>query len=352
MSDVLQLQAEIAESIAARINKLIDRENHSPRARQVHPQAYEAFLKGNFFRDKMTPAGLLKSIELFSRAIDLDPTFAQAYADLSQSYFFVGIFGMAPSSEVFPKAKGAASTAIELDEKVTAAHSAMAAVHILYDWDWRKAEAECRRAVELSPHDPVMRVHLADFMSIQGHHAVAIAQFRQALAMDPISRVFLGHFGLILYRARRYSEAIEQCQNALEVDPAYVNAMWFLALSLERVGRLPESVAVLQRAVEISNGGLHYRALLGWAYALAGEADKAIETIDDLATQAKNRYVSPFDVGIVYLGLQDTASVFHWLEEAYRERVFRLIELTLPMFDGVRSDPRWKDLVARIGLSQ
>jgi TolB-like protein/Flp pilus assembly protein TadD len=248
LCDVLQLQAEIAESIAGRINKLVDSAQDLGGTRHVDPLAYEAFLKGNFFRDKMTPPALEKSIDFFRQATDHDPTFAQAYADLShlsQSYFFLGVFGMAPAREVFPKAKAAAAKALELDETVTAAHNALAAVHILYDWDWRKAEEECRRAAQLSPRNPVARVHMADFMSIQGRHNEAIAEFRQALPMDPISRVYLGHFGLILYRARRYDEAIEQCTKALEVDP-YANAMWFLALSLEKKGRLSDSVAMLE----------------------------------------------------------------------------------------------------------
>jgi TolB-like protein/Tfp pilus assembly protein PilF len=350
LSDVLQLQAEIAESIAGRINKLVESERKSRPPRQVHPQAYELFLKGNFFRDKMTPAALDSSIDFFTRAIALDPSFAQAYADLSQSYFFQGVFGIAPARDVFPKAKAAAVQALELNEAVTTAHTALATVHILYDWDWAKAEVECRRALQLSPQDPLVRVHMADFMSIQGRHDEAITEFRQALAMDPISRVFLGHFGLILYRARRYDEAIEQCRKALDIDATYANAMWFEALSLEKQGRLAESIGVLNKACEASGGGLHYRALLVRAYALSGERQKALEISEELQAQSKSRHVSPFDIGVVYLGLADRASAFRWLEQAYEQRVFRLIELTMPMFDDVRSDPRWKDLVGRIGL--
>ena len=234
--------------------------------------------------------------------------------------------------------------------RVTCAHNALAAVHILYDWDWPGAEAECRRALQLSPGSPVARVHMADFMSIQGRHDEAVAEFRRALALDPVSRVYLGHFGLILYRARRYDEAIEQCQKALDVDPNYANALWFLALSLESKGQLAESIAILQKALDVSGGDLHYRALLGRAYALAGERGIAVAAAQELEALAKKIYVSPFDVALVYLGLGEKTLGFQWLEEAYSQRVFRLIELTMPMFDDIRSDPRWEDLVARIGL--
>ena len=235
LHDVLQLQAEIAEDIASQIHKLVDPGQHpSVPARKVHPQAYEACLKGIFFRDKMTPADLAKSTAHFTQAINLDPGFAQAYANLSQAQFYLGLFGMGPASELFPKAKASAVKALELDETVAAAHNALAAGHILYEWDWAGAEAECLRALQLSPNDSVTHVHLADYMSIQERHDEAIAEYKLALELDPISCIYIGFFGLILYRARRFDEAIAQCQKALEINPNYANALWFLALSLDR----------------------------------------------------------------------------------------------------------------------
>src|SRR5262249_52202920 len=150
LREVLQLQNEIAESIAIQIDKAIDIGPASLPA-QIHPQAYETRLKGNFFRDRMTPADLEKSIGHFAEAIRLDPGRAEAYADLSQSYFYQGVFGITPSGEAFPKAKAAALKALELNGAVAGAHNALAAIHILYDWDWVAAEAECRRALQLSP---------------------------------------------------------------------------------------------------------------------------------------------------------------------------------------------------------
>jgi TolB-like protein/Flp pilus assembly protein TadD len=352
LREILELQSEIAESIASHIHKVIDPGLQSrvvvPR---VDPQAYEACLKGKFFRDKLTPADLDKSTEFFAEAIGIDPAYARAYAELSQSYFYMGLFGISPCSEVFPKAKASAVKALELDETVAAAHNALAAIHVLYDWDWVAAEAECRRAVKLSPGDSATRAHLADYMSIRARHEEAIAEFKRALELDPISPVRRGFFGLLLYRARRYDESIAQCERALEIDPNYANALWFLALSLEQKGQLTESIAKLEKAVGLS-GGAHHRALLGRAYALAGEKTKAMEMLDELKKLSQQRYVSPFDIAVVYVGLGDLSSAFQWLEEAYRQRVFRIIELTLPMFDSLRSDWRWQDLVRRIGLPQ
>ena len=352
LCDILQLQAEVAQSIATQIHKLIDPEHAYPeRARQVHPQAYEACLKGNFFRDKMTPDDLEKSIEFFNRAIDLDPAYAGAYGELSRTYFYVGLFGIGHPGEMFPKARANAAKALELDETVASAHIALAAVHIFYDWDWAAAEAESKRAVELSPGESVTHAHFADYLSIMGRHSEAIAAYSRVLDLDPISRVYIGHFGLILYRARRYDESIAQCQKALEIDPQYANGLWFLALSLEQKGDLPGAIAKLEKAVNLSQGP-HYRALLGRAYALAGEKCKALEILDELKALSQRRYVSPFDIAVVHVGLDDLTSAFQCFEEAYQQRVFRIIELTMPMYDSLRSDPRWQNLVRRVGLPQ
>ena len=350
LHDILQLQAEIAEDIASQIHKLVDRGQHpSVPARKVHPHAYEACLKGIFFRDKMTPADLAKSTDHFTQAINLDPGYAQAYANLSQAQFYLGLFGMGPAGELFPKAKASALRALELDETVAAAHNALAAVHILYEWDWAGAEAECMRALQLSPNDSVTHAHLADYMSIQERHDEAIAEFKLALELDPISCMYIGFFALILYRARRFDEAIAQCHKALEINPNYANALWFLALSLEQKGQLAESIEKFEKAFSLG-GGPPCRALLGRAYALAGERAKAESILAELKSLSHQQYISPFDIAVVYAGLGDLTSTFQLLEQAYQQRVFRIIELTFPMFDNLRPDPRWQDLVRRIGL--
>jgi tetratricopeptide (TPR) repeat protein len=142
-----------------------------------------------------------------------------------------------------------------------------------------------------------------------------------------------------------------QCRRALEIDPNYANALWFLALSLEQKGELREAIASLEKAVSLTHGS-YYQALLGRAYAVAGERTKALEILDELKASSQGRYVSPFDIAVVYVGLGDLTSAFQWFEEAYQQRTWRTIELTMPMFDNLRSDPRWQDLVRRIGLTQ
>jgi tetratricopeptide (TPR) repeat protein len=294
----------------------------------------------------MTPADLAKSTAYFTQAITLDPAYAE---DLSQAQFYLGLFGMGPASELFPKAKASAVRALELDETVASAHNALAAVHILYEWDWAGAEAECIRALQLSPNDSVTHVHWADYMSIQERHDEAIAEYKLALELDPMSCMYIGFFGLILYRARRFDKAIAQCQKALEINPYYANALWFMALSLEQKGQLAESIKNFEKAFSLG-AGPPCRALLGRAYALAGERTKAESILEELKTLSKQQYISPFDLAVAHAGLGDLTSTFKLLEEAYQQRVFRIIELTFPMFDNLRPDPRWQDLVRRIGI--
>jgi tetratricopeptide (TPR) repeat protein len=186
-------------------------------------------------------------------------------------------------------------------------------------------------------------------MSIQSRHDEAIAEASKALESNPISRVSLGHLGLLLYRARRYDEAIAQCQKTLDIDPHYCNAMWFMALAQEQKGQLSLSIANLEQSVSLCGGPL-FLALLGRAYALSGERTKALEILDRIKTLSHQTYVSPFDIAVIQIGVGDLTSAFEQLEEAYRQRVFRLVELTMPMFDNLRPDPRWKNLVRRIGL--
>ena len=350
LRDVLQLQADIATDIASHIHRLLEPvDRPSVPARHVNPQAYEACLRGIFYRDKMTPADLATSIGCFTQAIELDPAYAQAHANFAQSYFYLGVFGVGPSTELFPKAKANAIRALALDESISIAHNALAAVHVLYEWDWASAEAECMRAVQLNPGDSQTHVHLADYMSIQARHDQAIVEMTRGLELDPMSRVNRAFFGLVLYRARRYDESIAQCLKAIEIDPYYPNALWFLSLSLEQKGQFTASIGELEKAVNLAPAP-YFRALLARAHALGGDRLKAQRILEDLHTLSRRQYVSPFDFAVIHYGLGDLTSTFHWLGEAYQQRVFRIVELTLPMFDGLRSDPRWQDLVKRIGL--
>ena len=349
LGDVLKLQGEVAEAIAGQIQIKLTPQEHAilARARPINPQAYEAYLAGNYFRNKMEGG---KSIELFTRAIELDPAYAQGYAGLSMSYVYLGIFGLRPSGEVYPKARAAAMKALELDETVAEAHLTLADVKKGYDWDWVGAEAAYKRALELNPSYSMAHALYADYLSKMRRHEEAIAEARQARKLDPISVHTNVVLGMTLYRARRYDEAMGACQKALELDPNDPYALWFQALADEQKHQLPEAIAKLKKAVSLSGAPL-FRALMANAYALAGERSKALNVLDELKVLSKRGYVSPLDFAVVYTGLGDRDSAFQWLEKAYQERTMRIQELPEPLFDSLRSDPRFPDLMRRIGLS-
>jgi TolB-like protein/Tfp pilus assembly protein PilF len=353
LGDVLTLQGEVAQAIADQIQvKLTSKEHASlARVRPINPQAHEAYLKGSFFRNKWTEEGLDKSIQYLSEAIELEPAYVHGYAGLSHSYCALGIFGIRPAREVYPKAKAAATKALELDETVAEAHISLADVKKGYDWDWPGAEAEYKRGLNLNPSCAIGHMWYADYLSKMGRHADAIAAAIRARELDPISVDSNAFLGFILYRARRYDEALKACQKAVELDPYHPEGHWFLALPHEQRRELREAIAELKKAVRFSGGGAPYLALLGRAYALAGERTKASSVLDELRTLSDKRYVSPLDFAIVYTGLGDRNSAFHWLENAYHERTMRIQELPQPIFDSLRSDPRYHDLMRRTGLS-
>ena len=174
----------------------------------------------------MTPADLATSIGCFTQAVELDPASRSGARNFAQSYFYLGVFGVGPSTELFPKAKANAITALALAEFISIAHNALAAVHVLYEWDWASAEAECMRAMQLNPGDSQTHVHLADYMSIQARHDQAVVEMTRGLLIGiPMSRVNRAFVGLVLYRARWYDESIAQCLKAIEIDPYYSNAL-------------------------------------------------------------------------------------------------------------------------------
>jgi TolB-like protein len=233
LRDVLSLQVEVAQDIAHQIHRVLDPVEASVGVpRQIDPPAYEAYLKGNFFRDRINPLDLEKSIRFYTQAIDLDPTCARAYGALARCHLFVGIAGLRHPVEVFRNVRMNALKAIELDETVAASHIALASVNVFDSWDWAAAEAESRRAVELNPGDPTTHGHLGDYLSIRGRHVEAIEAAHRALELAPNAPEYNNWLALFYYRARRYDESISQCRKALAMDPHLVNVLWFLALSL------------------------------------------------------------------------------------------------------------------------
>jgi TolB-like protein/DNA-binding winged helix-turn-helix (wHTH) protein len=348
--DILALQGEVARAIARSIKiKLTPGEQTGlTRTRRVSPEAYEAYLKGDFFLHMLAP-GIARSIEYFKQAIKLDPLQSEAYAGLAEALCYEGIFGLRPSAETFPEARTAALKALELDPSNASAHNALANVKQGYDWDMAGAEVEYERAVQLNPRHLIARMWYAEYLTRARRFEEAIAEAGHAVELDPISPLSLGGRGMVFFRSRRYDEAIQSSQKALDLEPARVNALWWEGLSYAGKGDFPKAIAALTKAVGMSDGPL-FRALLGHVYGRAGDKAKALGILDELTRMAKHRFVSPMDFAILYAGMGDTNLTFQWLEKAYQSRETRIHELRSMEFDSVRSDPRYADLMRRIGL--
>jgi tetratricopeptide (TPR) repeat protein len=350
LADVLALQSEVARAIASQIEiKLTPKQQTSlARTRRVNPEAYEAFLRGNFALHQGM-RGLNKSIEFFTQAIKIDPSQADAHVGLAQALCYVGIFGVRPSAETYPEARVAALKALELDESSAGAHSVLAGIKQGYDWDLAGANVEYQRALQLKPSDLRTRLYYAEYLSRMGRHDEAVGESRRALTLDPVSPLGHNNLAMLLWRAHRYDEAIRESQQAIELDPNFVNAFWWQGLAHAGKRDFPKSIACLKQAISLNDGPL-FQALLGHVYGRAGERAKALSILEGLSTMSKQRYISPVDFAVVYAGLGDVDSTFHWLEKAYQTRTTRIHELPQPYYDSLRSDPRYADLMRRVGL--
>jgi len=354
LEDTLALLAEVAQTIARHVQvKLtgLERTNLA-RAKPVNGAAYEAYLKGRYFWNQRSEAGISRAIDYFKQSIAEAPGDALAYAGLADAWVLLGVLGLRPASEAFPQGKSAALKAIELDGSLGEAHTALGEVLKDYDWDWNGAEAEYRRALELSPNYATLHHFYSQFLFAMQRYDEAVAHILRARDLDPLSIPINAYIGNVFYHARRFDEGVAECRKALELDPNQPLTHWFLSRNLLELKRVPEAIAEAHRATELSNRGPTYVATEAYTNARAGNRNGAEALLEELKSSSSRRYVSPFDFAVIYIGLGDRAKAFESLERAYRERIMKIIELEQPIFDPLRSDPRFKDLVRGIGLPQ
>ena len=357
LEDVFAVQEEIAQAIVQKLKiKLVGEEE--TRLVKQHTevlQAYDLYLKGRFFWYKRSDQGFMRATDHFEGAVAQDPKYALAYAGLADAYALVGIaeYGIRPPAEVMPKAKEAARRAIELDPSLAEAHTTLAHMAAFYDWDWDAADEAFRHAVELNKDYPMSHHWNALYLAAMGRHEEALAAENRALALDPLSLIINKNVGTILYYARRYDDAVSQYLRTLELDPAFVRTHYYLGLAYEQLGLAERAVAEFQKATELSGGNTVCSALLAHAYAAAGDEDRAREVRDDLiaARQGGGRHVPAFNIALAYLGLGDIDEAFNWLNSALDERSSWLVSLNVePLFDTIRADPRFAQLIEGVGL--
>jgi TolB-like protein/DNA-binding winged helix-turn-helix (wHTH) protein/Flp pilus assembly protein TadD len=351
--DLLSVQAEVATAIAQEIRiRLTSREQQRlAQLRPVNSQAYQAYLKGRFFWNKRSTEKVRKAIEYFEQAIAADPAYAAAHAGLADCYTALGHYGAIPPAAAYPRAKAAALRALEIDEQLAEAHAALAAVKMHYDWDWPGAEREFKRAIRLNPSYASAYQWYGTYLATMGRSEEAAQQDARALELDPLSPLISTAVGLHLYYARQYRQAIDQHRKALELEPEFAVSRLNLGRAYLGAGMFPEAVAELERAVRLSDRSPATLAALAQAYGLAGQMERARELLQEMVGRSKTSYVSPFDIALVYIGLGDKDQAFAWLQRAYEEHCPALVYLRLhPWADGLRSDPRFQNLLGRLRL--
>ncbi|HKB99649.1 MAG TPA: tetratricopeptide repeat protein [Terriglobales bacterium] len=350
----LALQSEVAQSIARKVEVTVTGQEHSrlTAVRSVSPEVYESYLKGVFALDKNNKAGLEEGIGRFEEAIRRDPTFAPAYvglaaADTELSTVFMG----GRPAEFRPKVEIAARKALELDPELAEAHVLLANIE-KNQWQWAEAEAEFRRALDLNPNDAVAQNGFADWLLSQGRPEEALAWARRAREHDPLA-VSGVKIGWILFQSHRYEEAIHELRSVLAVFPDHTGALWFLGFALIANGQAEEAIPVLEKALSVSDRSAGVMGILIRAYAHAGRRADALRLLEELKRRQKTSYVPTAAFVNAYLGLDDKEQAFVWFEKAYQEKSNILQFLKVhPFFDPVRKDPRFVDLVRRVGLAQ
>jgi TolB-like protein/Flp pilus assembly protein TadD len=357
LGDIVILQGMLAREIADAIRvKLTPQEaGRFAQGRYVDEEAREADLKGRYYWNKRTEEATWKAIDYFQLAIAKDRNDARAYAGLADSYLSLALVEALqeaiPPNEGFPKAREAVTRALEIDETLGEAHATLGHIHFQYDRDWAGAEREFTRAIELNPNYANAHLWYALSLMWTGRHDEALVEITRAQQLDPLLLAVSANVGFILAAAHRYDQAIAECRKTVDLDPNFPLGHYRLGQIYTLKGMYSEAIPELEKAVAVSRSSPRATAELGLAHALNGNKAEALRLVSDLITRSKQRYVSPFDVALIYAGLRDP-KMWDWLQRAERDRSPSLNFLILsPAFAGIRTDPRFSTLVRQIGLT-
>ena len=355
LTDIFAFQDTIAEQVVSAVTLELTSEERKRLQRRYtkNTEAYLTYLKGRYFWNKRTPEGLQRAVECFEQASRQDPGYALAYAGLADCHNMLACYSVRPPPEVWPKARAAAIRALENDDQLAEAHAALALVQIGCDWDWAGAERECQRALDLNPNYATAHDCYAEYWTAMGRHEQAITAIRRAQELEPLSLIINCDVGCNLFRARRYQEAVEQLRNTIEMDSSFALAHWSLGWAYEARGLYPEALSQFEEAFKLFDDGPPMLTSKGHAFAACGNTGEAHKVLGQLLEICGQRYVSPYDLALLYAGLGEKAQAFDWLEKACQDRPFDLVYLKVePRLDPLRSDRRFENLLQRVGLTQ
>ncbi len=351
LPDLLEVQDEITTEISRNLRLRLsgDDEKRLHKVSTSNPEAYRLYLKGRYFASKATQEDLAKGIGYLNQAIAIDPKYALAYDGISYYYVWTNDLLLAPR-DAMPKAKQAARKALELDEQLPQAHVDLANVLAWYDWDWAAAEREYQRALQLDPNSASAHAYLGYLLVSESRTEEGIQESKRAVDLDPVSPEMNWWMGWMLYLTHQYDAAGEQLRKTIELDPNYFLAYLVLGGSYAQNGRMAQAIPELEKAVSLGECNQSLGEL-GRAYALSGQRQKAQAIADRLIADWKRSNVGAYDIAIIEVGLGDKDRALAWLDKAYEDRSFFLLNLkNEPELDPLRSDPRFEDLLRRMNF--
>ena len=354
-TNIFVAQDRVSQRVAEALAVTLTGEEQRQLAKRYteNPEAYEAYVRGRYFWNRRTAEGYRNAVADFQRAIILDPRYSLAFSGLADAYNLLGSYGEMPMREAKERAKAAAQKAVELDDHVAESHTSLGAIIAGYEWNWAKAERHFLRAIDLKPRYATAHEWYSEYLSWMGRHEEAIRAARQALDVDPVSLSANSHVGLALYRARQYDAAIARFRETLHLNRDFADAHVMLGITLVQKGIYSEAIAAFRRAGVLTGNSPEISGLLGYGYGMAGMKREAEDILKELANlKAQNRFVSSFSQTTIYIGLGEIDLALKWLEQAYQERLWYLALLAVdPLFDRLRGDARFIDLVTRMNLT-
>jgi TolB-like protein/Tfp pilus assembly protein PilF len=352
LTDIFAVESEIAKTIAETLQaKLSGSEEHAIAARPTeNTEAHQLYLKGRYFWNRRTGENLKKSIDYFNQAIAADPNYALAYVGLADCYVLLEEYAGTPSSETLPKARAAALHALQIDDSLAEAHTSLGLIN-LSSWQFGKAEKEYKRGIELNPNYPTAHHFYGAYLHLLGRLDEAMAEVKRAQQLDPLSRVISDNLVVIYFFKGDLNAGIEQCKKNIELDPNYPRAHSHLGWAYLKQGQEQEAMAELQKAVEVSGRGSQELGYLGYAYGALRKRAEATAVLRELEERYARRESPALYLAAVYAGLGENDQAFACLERDFQARTGMLTYITVrPVYDTLRSDPRYTDLLRRMGL--
>lgn len=351
--DIFSIEDKISEQVTQVLMLSLTGEEQQRLTRHhtESPEASRLYVKGVYYTNKATKEGAQKGIEYYKKAIDLDPDYALAYAGLADAYCWLSHTFLSPS-EAMSKARATALKALEIDDTLGEAHFALAQVKMWHDWEWEDVELEFKKAIGFNPNLAAAHLYYGFYLTAMGRFNEAAARIKLAQEIDPLSLLANSTLGWSFYYARKYDQAIDQWEKTLEMDPNFLNAYWGLGWAYNHKGEYGEAIAQLKKAMSVpGGGGPEIVAALGYTYALYGNSEQAAELLDGLKELSRQRYVSPYYLALVYLGLGEKGHALDCLEKSFEDRFEWLVQLKVdPTFEVLHPDQRFKQLLRRLRL--